>query len=301
MTNTENENKYSKISPTAKITAYWRSLSDIPYSKEIADTVKAKETAISMIGERITMSGTFSPSMFEARYKSINYGIKKCGINNVMELACGLSPRGFEVISKGGTYVGTDLPEMHAESSEIILDIAAREKISIDNLHLEVVNVLNKNDVEKAAKHFSGEKFALCNEGLLPYLTKEEKSKMGENIRDLLSKNGGCWITTDIAFKPLREAIAKLFSVDAKKLIKSAMEKISEQTGTNIRGNGFADKSEALKFYEDLGFNIEEFPMYNGNYTLSTESLIKEELKDSFLEILSSAKVWILTTKNQIP
>lgn len=50
-----------------------------------------------MIGDRVVMMGSISPSMFEARYKSIN--------------------RGLEIASKGGVYVGTDLPEMYAESA----------------------------------------------------------------------------------------------------------------------------------------------------------------------------------------
>lgn len=295
------ENKvkdHGKISPTAKITAYWKSLSDIPYAKEIAESINAKETAKTMLGDRVIWSGSISPAMFEARYKSINYGLKKSGINNVMELASGLSPRGLEIISQGGAYVGTDLQEMYEESSAIIRNIAVREKLPIENLHLQSANVLNKDELENAAFHFKGEKFAICNEGLLPYLSKEEKAKMAENVRDILLNNGGCWITTDIYFKTLREAISKLFGTDIKKAIKSAMKNISDQTGTDIRENDFADESEALKFYKDIGFKIEEFPMYAGDYPLSTASLIKDSLKDEFLKILSKAKVSILTPKS---
>ena len=43
---------FSRISPTAKIPAYWRSFSDIPYSREIAEAVDAETTAKDMIGNR---------------------------------------------------------------------------------------------------------------------------------------------------------------------------------------------------------------------------------------------------------
>jgi hypothetical protein len=292
-----NVNDYAKISPTAKIPAYWRSLSDIPYSKEIAEATGAEQTAKEMLGERIMWSGTFSPSMFEARYKSINYALKKTEMDNVMELACGLSPRGLEIVSKGGTYVGTDLLEMHLESSKVIMDIASQEGISTDNLFLQQANVLNRNELKDAAAHFKNQKFAVCNEGLLPYLNKDEKAMMAENIRNLLKGNRGCWITTDIAFRALRESIAAMFNIDTERLIKSAMKNISEQTGRDILGNDFSDKAEAIKFYENLGFTIEEFPMYSGDYKLSTAHLIKDNLKDGFLNILSSSKVSILTPK----
>ncbi len=294
MENTETENNYSKISPTAKITAYWRSLTDIPYSKEIAEAVNAEQTAKEMLGERIMTMASLSPSIFEVRYKSINHGLMKCGIVNAMELACGLSPRGLEVVATGGIYVGTDLPEMHAESSPIIKMIAVHAGIPIHNLHLLAANVLNKQELENAAAHFDGKRFAICNEGLLMYLDMEEKAKMANSIRELLLNSGGCWITTDIVFRVIRESIATLFGPEAKKTIQPAMKRIADQTGRDLLKNDFVDKSEAMKFYSDLGFAIDEFPMYSGDYELSTSSRLHESFKERFLGILSSAKTWIM-------
>jgi hypothetical protein len=292
-----NENDYSKISPTAKITAYWKSLSDIPYSKEIAIAVKAEQTARQMTGDRIEWSKGFSPSGFEARYKAINYGLRKNGIENVMELASGLSPRGLEIISKGGIYVGTDLPEMYNESSKIIIDIAIREGISLNNLHLQSANVLDIDELENAAKYFKGKKFAICNEGLLMYLNKDEKSQMAENVRKILMNNDGCWITTDIDFKSWGEAIIKLLGEHMNEVIKSAKENISNQTDTDILKNDFANKPEALKFYKNFGFEIEEYPMYAGDYILSTVHFIPDNLKERFISTLKSFSAFILTPK----
>lgn len=289
---------HSKISPTAKITAYWRSLSDIAYSKEIAEAVGAEQTAREMLGDRIVTMGSISPSLFEARYKSINYGLRKTGISNAMELACGLSPRGLEIVSGGGIYVGTDLPEMCAESSPIIAAIAERAGIKMDNLHLQPANVLNKEEMEDGARHFNGAAFAICNEGLLPYLNKEEKAKMAENIRSLLLHRHGTWITTDVVFKALRTSISTFFGTDAKRIIQSAMRNISSQTGSNIAANDFVDKADAMKFYENLGFVIEEIPMYTGDYQFSTASRIRNEIREDFINILSSSKVWIMTPRH---
>jgi hypothetical protein len=291
------ENDYSKISPTAKITAYWKSLSDIPYSKEIANAVKAEQTTMEMIGDRMEWSKSFSPSMFEARYKAINYGLKKNGIENVLELASGLSPRGLEIASKGGTYVGTDLLEMYNESSKVIIDIANRERVSLNNIHLQPANVLNKDELENAIKYLKGKKFAICNEGLLPYLTKNEKFKMAENIREILLNNDGCWITTDIDFKSWRKALIKFLDENMSETIKVAIKNISNQTGTDILKNDFTDKLEALKFYEDLGFEIEEYPMYAGDYVLSTISYIPDNLRERFISLLKTANAFTLTPK----
>jgi hypothetical protein len=214
-----------------------------------------------------------------------------------MEIASGLSPRGMEIVSGGGIYVGTDLLDMFDESSPVINAIAARSNLPLNNFHLQAANVLIQKDMENAASHFNGSNFAVCNEGLLMYLDREEKKMMAGNIRNLLLSNGGCWITTDIIFKVLREAIVTMFGAEPDKVIRSALKNISNLTGKDIAANDFADKSEAVNFYRDLGFSIEEIPMYDGNYELSTISLLNRVFKERFLEILSSARAWILTPK----
>ena len=290
-------NDHNRISPTAKITAYWRSLSDIPYSKEIAESVGAKETALELLGEQVAAMGNISPAMFEARYTSINRGLEKCRIRNVMELAFGLSPRGIEIAGKGGTYVGTDLPDMYAESSPVITEIAVRAGIPMDKFHLQLANVLDEDQMKVAASHFGGKRFAVCNEGLLMYLDMEEKAKMAQIVRGLLLISGGAWITTDITLGEARKKIASMLGPVGKLIAKSAMRNITAQTGINISGNDFKSAADAVKFYNELGFDVEEFPMYDDRQTLSTASLIPVNRKKELLEILSSASVWILTPK----
>lgn len=298
MTNASSGNDHDRISPTAKITAYWRSLSDIPYSKEIADMVGAKEAAREILGDQILTMGKISPAMFEARYKSLNRGLVNRGIDNVMELACGLSPRGIEIAATGGIYVGTDLPDMHAESAPIINGIAKRAGIPPDKIHLQPANVLIEDDMENAASHFAGRRFAICNEGLLMYLDMQEKAKMASIIRDLLLPNDGIWITTDITLGEARKKIASVLGPVGKVIAKSAMRNVASQTGRNITENDFKSSADAVRFYNDLGFEIEEFPMYNGEYVLSTSSLIPANRKAQIFDILSSAKSWILTPRS---
>jgi O-methyltransferase involved in polyketide biosynthesis len=288
MEKTNARNDFSKISPTAKIPSYWRSFSDIPYSKEIAEAVNAEETAKKMIGERPEALLAITPTFFEIRYKAINYGLKKCGISNVMELACGLSPRGLEVVAGGGTYVGTDLPGMFAESSPVILAIASRMGIPMENLHLQPANVLQEKELEDAGIHFGDQAFAVCNEGLLPYLTMEEKATMARNLRNLLKNGRGCWITTDIVYKEIQEKLSTALGPGVEKAVQNVKQ---------IVGNDFIDKAVALKFYNDLGFEVEEFPLYAGDYTLSTGSLIPDNFMETFFNVVTSVKAWILTPK----
>ena len=120
---------------------------------------------------------------------------------------------------------------------------------------------------------------------------------MAENIREILLNNDGCWITTDIDFKSWREALINYLDKNMSETLKVAMKNISNQTGTDILKNDFTDKPEALKFYNDLGFEIEEYPMYTGDYILSTISFIPDNLRERFVNLLKTANAFILTPK----
>ncbi len=297
MKKTNTRNDFSRISPTAKLTAYWKSFSDIPYSKEIAESVDAEKTAKELTGNRPKEVEACAPAAMEVRYKAIDYGLKKRGISNVMELACGLSPRGLGIVGDGGIYVGTDLPDMLAESSLVIPAIARRIGIPMENFHLQPVNVLQEKELKDASIHFGGKTFAICNEGLLPYLTMEEKTIMAKNIRNLLKDNGGCWITTDLTFKEIGEKILSMLNSGEEKTLQESVQNISKHTGSNLTSNDFSNKAAALKFYNNLGFDVEEFPMYSGNYKLSTVSLIPDRFREPLIHTFASVMAWILTPK----
>lgn len=284
---------YHKISPTAKMVAYWRSLSDIPFSKEIADAVGAEETTTQMLGDKIFIMAHSSPLIMEARYKAIDQGLKKLPAAGVMELACGLSPRGLALAANNIKYVGTDLPGMLSESAPVISELAAEAGIPGEYLHFCPVNVLDKSALEAAADLFEDEPFNICNEGLLMYLDKEEKATMAQHIRALLPRSGGAWVTTDIMFNNLRNEL--LWSLpDLKKTIESTLGSISRQVERDIAGNDFESEAEAMRFYKELGFRVEQYPFYDRSYRLSTLQGLPEVMKGIFLHILSKTHAWIL-------
>lgn len=292
-TNKEAAN-YSKISPTAKITAYWKSLTDIPYAKEISDTIEAEKGARQVLGDNLSVMEYFSSVIMEVRYKAINAGLQEKQVNNIIELACGLSPRGLELASNNKKYVGTDLPGMLSEASYVINGIASRIGIKPGLLHFEIVNVLDKEQLENAVAHFNGERFAICNEGLIMYFTREEKVTMAKNVYSVLKQNGGCWITIDIEFGGLRKKLLSVASPEAKEKFKNRMGAISSQTGRDLGSNDFKDEAEATAFYEGLGFRIKKYPFYDGSYEISTLRLIPEQMRETMVQALSNTMAWIM-------
>ncbi len=290
-----------KISPTAKLTAWWRSRSDIPYAMEIADAIGAEQTAGQLAGDLTSPMASLSMPVMEARYKSIDYAIGESGIDNVLEIACGLSPRGLAIAANNGIYVGTDLPEISAETFPVIRKIASKEGIGEERLHLQPVNVLDEKQLKAAGSYFGKQPFVLCNEGLLMYLNRSEKAETAQNIRKLLLDTGGIWVTPDLAF---HEILFRTIDPGAaggalKENAEARLKKITDTTGRNFRDNYFPGESEAVQFYRDCGFLIREYPMVDKSREPSTLSIVAPELKELVLGALSALKVWVLKPVKQ--
>lgn len=145
MENFEAERKYENIGPTAWRVAYSRTLSDIPYSKEIFEELDAVVKP-SNEAEREYMGHARASHLapqFEARYKLIDDMIEQNGTKQVLELASGLAPRGLamtdndrylefakDLAEKAGKtmlrYFGTDMRK-HMKAGEQVVTIADEE------------------------------------------------------------------------------------------------------------------------------------------------------------------------------
>src|SRR5260370_33625917 len=82
---------HSRISPTAKLAAFLRAESDIPYCRQIAEMCDAEEVSL-----------TFDPGFIanhrayvELRFKSLNALIHRLGFRQVLAFAPGFPPRGL--------------------------------------------------------------------------------------------------------------------------------------------------------------------------------------------------------------
>lgn len=298
MEQSDNKQSHDKISPTAKLAAYFRSLSDIPFSKEIAEAIQAEQAARRMLGDKITIMAKFQAPLIEARYKTINAGLKKIDPEVVIEFACGLLPRGLEIAQSNIDYIGTDLPDLLSESSSILSGIAFRLGIATEKLRFQSCNVLNKDEVNKSASIFKGQKIGVCNEGLLMYLNMKEKAVMAENVREILLPSNGAWITTDIVSRDSRRDLFSSLKPNQNDFIKSVFGDISSQVGRDVTENDFANEDEAVNFYKNLGFEIEKYAFRDVNCKLSTFLHISSDEKEwiDILEIiLSKFEAWILT------
>ena len=278
--NNINDSDYIDIMPTAIVTSYPRTFTDIPYEKEIFNWLK------NHCKNEVVLYKTMAPEI-EARYKLINKLLNKYKINQVLELAAGYSSRGLIYSEKGYNYIEMDLESVINNKTKIIEKI--KDNVP-ENLKLISGNALRKSDFEKCHKIFSiNSPIAVINEGLLRYLTFAEKEIVGKNIYNLLSKYNGVWITSDVT--------PKKFINSQNDALKGFNTKISNITNRNNINDRFEDINHIKEFYGNIGFDIIEIHKFNEVkdelYSINNLNIIDDKIEQS----LEDAIVVVMKTK----
>lgn len=282
---------FAKISPTAKLAAYMRQFSDIPFAPEIAELVRAAKAFEALLRDKTLQPEdlTWYAPIFEVRHKSINAMIRRAGARQVFELAAGLSPRGLELTADPDLrYVETDLAEAVAEKRELLVALARRHRLPPRH-HLRVVtaSAFDRAALQAAAKHFkSGQRLHIVHEGLLQYLSSSETEQVARNVHELLGHFGGAWITPDFSLKADAAPIS-----EQHRLFRRIIAETTERT---LYNNAFDSIEHLREYFRGLGFQVEVFnQLYLAPNPVSLERL---RLSPTLLDDLRPRlRLWMLT------
>lgn len=227
---------YESIIPTAIVTSYPRIFTDIPYEKEIYSKINEENV------KKVFLDKMLAPEI-EARYKLTNKLLNSMDIKQILELAAGYSSRGLNYSQKGYTYVEMDLPLMIKEKIKILEEVVEIPS----SLHFVSGNALQKSDYKKVISLFDRtQELIVINEGLLRYLTFEEKEIVAKNIYHTLSNFGGYWITCDVT--------PKKFIEHQNVNLPTFNKNLNEITSRNSLNDRFEDITHVKEFFETIGF-----------------------------------------------
>lgn len=267
---------FESISPTAILTSYPRIFTDIPYEKEIYNWLKKN------CNEEVKLNKMLAPEI-EARYKLINKMLDKLNIKQVLELASGYSSRGLIYSKKDYKYVEMDLEKVCNNKIKLLNDI---DKIP-ENLHIVSGNALIENDFKNCERYFDDSReLAIINEGLLRYLTFDEKKVVAKNIYNMLKKYNGVWITCDVTprkFIEKQDECLPNFNTD-----------LNTITSRNDLKDRFNDIKHIKEFFGKIGFkNIEIHKFIEMKDELKSFDILEID-KNQYDELLENAIVAIL-------
>jgi O-methyltransferase involved in polyketide biosynthesis len=199
------------------------------------------------------------------------------GATQVLELAAGLSPRGLDLARRGIVYVEADLAESTALKREVVTAMLG----SIPkNLHLCAASAIDRAQLLACCDPFvTGRPVAVTTEGLLRYLTFEEKTLVAGNVHEILRRYGGWWITPDIHLRSW-----------AQRQTPTHREAELKTLGRNLDANYFENFDHARQFFERCGFAVDSRPLLEGIQEQTTAPQNEEQAA-----MLNNARLFVLT------
>jgi len=284
------------ISVTAKIAAYYRQFSDIPFAKEVAERIGADAAFDQILKENGLDRDqlTFYAPMFEARYKSITQLILQSGASQVLELASGYSLRGLDLTRSGPLrYVETDLPDVVEAKLRLLEEVRQHHAIPQNPHHVvTAADALDFDEVRSSASGLDRSRplTVLC-EGMIMYLSREQTEQLATNIRRLLGEFvGGSWITPDFTFR----AEAKDLPPERVRL----REAITGVTQRQVDASAFEDARDLATFLGRMGLNVQVRSQVDE--TPSFSSIQALGLSPSSIERLRGVlRLWVMTAEPQ--
>ncbi|MEY4631920.1 MAG: hypothetical protein RIQ81_2040 [Pseudomonadota bacterium] len=278
---------HSLISPTAKLVAWWRSFSDIPYATEVAGLAGARDTVEAMLAKAgVTPDQThWGAPVLELRYKSLMREIKESGCKQVLEIASGIALRALVMTADPAIqYIETDLPGITREKVEIVHKIIGSDPMTFrSNLRFAEANALDMPGLERAVEGFDQEaSLAIVHEGLLQYFSRAEIEAMTRNMAGLLRRFGGVWISPDFE---LRSGLAAWRQAGPE--VAKVLDAIKEATGREMLEGAFESGEELRAFMDSEGLVVERVPQMSPGIEIS--SAASSGIPPEFLEkILAS-------------
>jgi O-methyltransferase involved in polyketide biosynthesis len=190
---------------------------------------------------------TRSLKHFQKRYRSLDLLLKEVALARVLEIGAGLSFRGLELARTTSTfYVDTDLPDIATLKAELVAKLHPEPLIG--TLLVRALDALDAAALRHVIELIPPGPLAIANEGLLIYLSPEEKARLAANVRAVLLDRGGVWLTADVYIRNPADYPSVFAEPGARKFLDA--HRVDE--------NKFADFAEAERFFGANGFSIQK-------------------------------------------
>ena len=283
------------VSYTAPITLYWLAKAGVPEAVEYVKYIDAEKILKSEHISQYERVEKVNKIYQEIRYSSLNDFIESEHYTNVMDLGCGVSPRCLYMANKGINYVGTDLKEVVN-----VLNVYAPNFLNEDMrkyVNFFVADAASHNEMMNAAKGFKG-KVCIVEDGLWMYLSRDKQKIMLKSIRDILKKNGGCFVTSDFVAGEIFMSINKtIYGEKNAVIIGKETQKLYEDVSEILFNDTmFKSNEEAIKFIEDAGLKVEMKPIFTNKPDIrSIRDLTDRDIEAINTMTQQQKLLWVIT------
>ena len=262
-----------------------------PFGSQTADKPVPKEMA-----EQVKRMFPAYMILIESRFRSVNQLLDSRKDCQIVDLPCGYTSRGIRMARQGRAFFGFDLPAVIDDLAPAVESIIGKDT----DTSYHAVDATNYESLEAP---FTDENrdLIITTEGLLMYFSQIELEEVFGNIRRLLQKHGGSWVTTDRAYAFRDRDIAHAALNYDKQLtaIYEAVTGKAAATAADVKfGNNVffdTDDEKVKAFIDRMGFDLKEICMADylpeklGSVSGSADAAVREVFKDMYF--------WEMTVK----
>ena len=265
------------ISKTAHANLQMLAMLGLPEAIRFRDALQLEGDPLAMLS-RIPLARRIPLcvcTISEILYQSANQLILQENNPTILDIACGYSPRVLLMAPKGYTYIGADLPD-------VTEDLMARRQyiLPADAECFAGYRTVDATDREQMGNVLAAlrENMTIVTQGLLSYLDLDQKRQLAESVRELLSRDGGCWIIPDTDAETfLMDTFRAVLGDVAAGMVSQVYKVVDAAVKRDRSKMGWQSADEMSEALEALGFAVRRVPLYREGMELRCLDLLSEK------------------------
>lgn len=162
---------------------------------------------------------------------------------------------------QGRMFVGTDFAPSIAEIKGVLRDCLSHKQQK--RIHYAVADAEDLAGTMRAADWLEGPA-CITMDGLMMYLTREEQATVLKNMKAILEKHCGAYVTSDfLAREFVKAATAVVYDdKDAQRVYRQSAEMYEKTANVDFDKAFFPDADEAQKFIDSQGLKAKRIPLF---------------------------------------
>ena len=173
--------------------------------------------------------------LMDMRYHTIEKLAMEEGDFTEIDLPCGYLPKALRYTREGHRFIGLDLPATIAEVEPAISALLNEEQKKM--VKFAGVDATNYESLQSALSDVEG-KVVITTEGLMVYFNDSEIGALCDNVKRILDKHGGCWLTIDPEWLVSYVLIVRaILGPRAEEALESMQKRAEEQSDVGVKGS----------------------------------------------------------------
>lgn len=287
--------KKSRVGKTAQVNLIMLSNLGIDEAVRFQNVFRFSSSILDVFSH-LPMSGKLPvciSMLSEILYKRTNEMIMEIDNPVILDLACGYSPRILKVGDGSHTYIGVDLPDVVTDLKSHFKELT-KHKESVKE-HYYSADLSHDSEFRRLMRQMK-DPVTVITQGLLTYLTLEQKQVLMENIKALLQRNGGCWIIPDAApDRLLPDLLETVLGRGAYSVYRQMIKIVDTAVKRDRSRNGWFTTNEICEALEKDGFQVKRVPLYTDTLDLKSLLQVSPEKSREVIENWKNTSALIVT------